>query len=365
MDDTNPQRAPRSGMTLLRHGDRFWEIPDPVWEIWVRRGLVPPDALVLSALWTRGVWRRADGLEVYHLYRPPTPEEQAEMDAVSGSGPNAGTGALIPASPAGSGAGDAGSVRRGWRGLPVAIWGPGFSATQALVLANLLVSGILVWAWRDGYHDQLWALSGRLRAGLIDGWLPALFVPLFLHADAGHLLGNMVGLLAGGAAVEEFYGRGRTLALYLLAGICGATLSLARLRDYFPDGGDVSVPVLTVGASGAVMGLYGIIGVFLLRYRRRFSERQRRKTARIYLPLLMIALLPSIFGHDLLSHVGGFLGGIVGALLVRPDPTRMAWVSAAPGASGHPESSAPSEPPGPPGSPPAGPPASTVGGGPP
>jgi membrane associated rhomboid family serine protease len=352
MEETNPQRALGPGMTRLRHGDRTWEMPDPVWELWVRRGHVPPDTLVLSEMWTRGAWRRAESLEVYHLYRPPTAEERAaaaenpRVSTRAGAEPlRSAPGSLSVATVAGgtaaggvdgagtAGAGGAGTagadgsdrMRRAAHDLPEAIWGPGLSVTQVLVLVNLLVSGTLVWIWRENYDAKLWALSGILHARLFAGFLPAIVVPLFLHASAGHLLGNMVGLTAGGAAVEEFYGRLRTLGLYLFAGLCGAAMSLLRARELYPDTSDIPVPVLTVGASGAIMGLYGVILVFLLRYRARFSDRQRMKTTRIYLPLLVIALLPSLFGHDLLSHVGGFLGGALGALVVPPHPRRVPW----------------------------------------
>jgi membrane associated rhomboid family serine protease len=314
MEDTNPQRTPGPGLTRLRIGDRTWEMPDPVWEIWVRRGHVPPEALVFSEMWTRGAWRRAESLEVYHLYRP-----SAAAGRIAEPVPGAGVDGSIGGGPA-----IAGAERTG-RELPVAIWGPGLSVTQALVLMNLVVSGALVWLWRENYDARLWALSGVLHARLLAGFLPAILAPLFLHASAGHLLGNMVGLTAGGAAVEEFYGRLRTLSLYFLAGISGAALSLLRAKEVFAEGSDLAIPVLSVGASGAIMGLYGVILVFLLRYRARFSERQRMKTARIYLPLLVIALLPSLFGHDLLSHVGGFGGGVLGALVVPPHPHRVPW----------------------------------------
>jgi rhomboid protease GluP len=336
MEEMSPQRAPRPGMTRLRHGDRTWEMPDPVWEIWVRRGHVPPDALVLSEMWTRGAWRRAESLEVYHLYRPPTGGERPAAMVIPGVSPGVDAGsrpsgpASLGATPLAGGTGAAGAggsdrMHRAVRDLPEAIWGPGLSVTQVLVLVNLLVSGVLVWIWREDYDANLWALSGMLHARLFAGFLPAIVVPLFLHASAGHLLGNMVGLTAGGAAVEEFYGRLRMLVLYFSAGLCGAAMSLLRARDLYPEGSDIPFPILSVGASGAIMGLYGVILVFLLRFRARFSERQRMKTTRIYLPLLSIALLPSLFGHDLLSHVGGFLGGVLGALVVPPHPGRVPW----------------------------------------
>jgi membrane associated rhomboid family serine protease len=278
-------------------------MPDAVWEHWVRRGHVPADALVLSEAWTRGVWKRAGSLEVYHLFAPAA----APSPSADAPGPSVGIGADTP--------GASGPAARPEPAeLPTAIWGRGLSITQALLLANLLVSAVLVWLWRDTYSDRLWSYSGLLHTRLFAGWITALFPPLFLHASAQHLLGNMIGLTAGGAAVEEFYGRRRTLALYLFSGICGALMSLLRPKE-----------VLSVGASGAIMGLYGVILVFLLRYRTRFTERQRMKTTRIYLPLVVLALLPSLFQADLLSHVGGFLGGVLLALFVPPKKERMNW----------------------------------------
>jgi membrane associated rhomboid family serine protease len=302
MDDAHPQRGPGPGRTWLRMADRVWELDDSQWETYVRSGWVPPEALVLSLNWTRGVWRRAGSLEVYHLF-VPSPRSEGE--------------AVPPGLGGAAGVGSAGGEALRRTGLPTALWGPGISITQALVLVNLIVSATLVALWRDHYTDQLWALSGRLRAQLFQGRIPVLLLPLFLHASSGHLLGNMFGLTAAGAAVEEFYGRTRTILLYLAAGLGGAALSLLREK-----------PVLSVGASGAIMGLYGVTLVFLARYRRRFSQRQRWKTTRVYFPLLVLALLPSLFMADFYSHLGGFLTGIFLAILIRPRKERLGLLSA-------------------------------------
>lgn len=291
MDEEYWQRAPAPGWTRLRIGERLWQMPDEEWERLVRAGRVPPDAMVLSRQWSRGVWRRADSLEVFHLFRP----EGGTGAAVTGP-----LKAQPPARPASN--------------LPRALWGPGISATQVLILANLLISAALVWFWRDGYADNLWRFSGELRADFLRGILPVLLIPLFLHASSSHLLGNMVALAAAGAAVEEFYGPWRTAVLYLAAGLCGAVLSLLRVK-----------PVLSVGASGAIMGLYGVILVFLLRNRKRFSERQKMKTARVYIPLLVLALFPSLAYADFYSHAGGLAGGILLGLLIPPAAGRVPW----------------------------------------
>jgi rhomboid protease GluP len=129
---------------------------------------------------------------------------------------------------------------------------------------------------------------------------------MFLHASPGHLLFNMLALLASGSVTEYFYGRWRVLICYLICGFLGAALSLA-LRPK---------PVLSVGASGAIFGLYGLALLFLLRHMRRFNRRQRWKTLRIYIPIMVLAIVPSIFGGDFYTHLGGFVAGCgIGAFL--------------------------------------------------
>lgn len=272
-------------MTEIRHEDLKWEIHDDEWPRWVRLGWVPPEALVLSARWTKGVWRRADGLEVYHLYRPSSREE-------------------APPPPVDR------SVRRHG---PFGIFrGPGPSITELLVLVNLIVGIALYLRWGEAYSEHLWAYSTRLKEVLESGGVQVLFIPLFLHADVGHLTGNMLTFVFAGAVIEEFYGRLRMSAIYVGAGLAGALLSLLRVKD-----------VLSVGASGAILGMYGAGLVFLLRERGHFNASQRYRLKRVQIPFFLLLVIPSILHADFYSHLGGFLGGAALAAILRPLPERL------------------------------------------
>lgn len=262
-------------MTRIRINDSLFLIPDDQWEDWVRRGRIPADAWIHSPVWTEGVWRLAESLEVYHLFLPS--KKRAE-----------------PRAP----------------GLTETIFRRrGLSVTETLAILNLLVMGVLFLAWKGAYEPRLWWLSRFLRSFVGEGaGFPAVIVPMFLHANPSHLFFNLIALLVSGTAVEYFFGRWKMLVSYLLAGYGGAALSLA-LRPK---------PVLTVGASGAIFGLYGLCLVFLLRHFRGFRERERWKAVRVYLPIMVLAIAPSIFGGDFYAHLGGFLTGCAIGLFLPP-----------------------------------------------
>ncbi|MEE4244969.1 MAG: rhomboid family intramembrane serine protease [Kangiellaceae bacterium] len=78
--------------------------------------------------------------------------------------------------------------------------------------------------------------------------ITTLFSHLFLHADLGHLLGNMIFLFVFGLGVERLFGMVKFLTIYLAAGLIGGiTFSLLDGKPFIP----------LVGASGAISGLMG------------------------------------------------------------------------------------------------------------
>ena len=184
----------------------------------------------------------------------------------------------------------------------------GFSMTEGLVLANIAVAALMLLLWKGEYADQLGLLVLRWYPAAARGNIACLLATLFIHAGPRHLLLNMASLLAVSSAVEYLFGGRRTLAAYLLTGLGGAVLSMIRHRG----------PVLSVGASGAIFGLAGVLAVFLLRFHRRLPEAQRWKTRRIYAPLMVLLFLPSLFQADGWAHLGGLGSGILLGLLLGP-----------------------------------------------
>ena len=53
---------------------------------------------------------------------------------------------------------------------------------------------------------------------------------------------------------------------------------------------------------------------------RRFSRRQRWKTVHIYIPIMVLAVILSIFGGDFYAHLGGFAAGCAIGAFLPPGP---------------------------------------------
>ncbi len=94
------------------------------------------------------------------------------------------------------------------------------------------------------------------RYGLIpnDLQLGDLVASMFLHAGLMHLIGNLMFLWLSGPPLEDVWGRPVFAAFFLVSGIVGGLLWVARYSES-------SIPL--VGASGAVAGL---MGAFMIRF---------------------------------------------------------------------------------------------------
>jgi len=130
---------------------------------------------------------------------------------------------------------------------------------------------------------------------------------MFLHSGAVHLGLNMISLYFLGSFVEEAFGRGRFLALYLLSGVSGG---LAYL--YF---GGFDTPA--VGASGAIFGLLGGVLGYALR-RGTFSWQNPLIRQLLILLALNLYVGFSVPNISNTAHLGGLAGGFVFGWFVAP-----------------------------------------------
>jgi rhomboid protease GluP len=145
------------------------------------------------------------------------------------------------------------------------------------------------------------ALGAKVNELIKAGQFWRLITPLFLHSTnlILHVVFNMYALFAFGPNLEHYYGHGRFLGLYLLAGFTGNVLSF------------VFSPNPSVGASTAIFGLVGAEAVFLYRNRQLLGSGAQRAL----MNLLVIVVLNLFLGFssgfvDNWGHIGGLIGGI-------------------------------------------------------
>jgi membrane associated rhomboid family serine protease len=147
-----------------------------------------------------------------------------------------------------------------------------------------------------------------------------LFTYMLLHGGLMHIGLNMWAFWSLGRHTEMIYGSGRMSFIYVFAGVAGGIASVA-VRPY---------PVLSVGASGAIMGLLGALLYFS------WAIPGRRTDWREFLGPVGATLLFGFFfpGVDNYAHVGGFLGGILAAFLSGIPGQRKVWRLVAMAAAG-------------------------------
>ncbi len=163
------------------------------------------------------------------------------------------------------------------------------------VMRTLLVVTILIWLIVLQYPDYMLYIGLLIPELIRIGELWRLITPVFLHYDFTHIAFNMVSLFIFGSYAERIYGRGRFVAIYLLAGISGSMLSFA-FNDH-----------ASLGASGAVFGLFGALLAFGQLDRKAFAMTIGTTIyAMVALNLIMGFLTPQV---NNLGHIGGLIGG--------------------------------------------------------
>jgi membrane associated rhomboid family serine protease len=143
---------------------------------------------------------------------------------------------------------------------------------------------------RAGDVFQQGALQGYVTA---DGDYWRLITSAFLHGSVLHLLFNMYALYLFGPFVERALGTARFVIAYVTAAMAGS-IAVYLLA---------SPTTVTIGASGAVFGLFGMALLLLLK---------AKQDVRTLLVLLAINAVISVAGPDISweGHLGGFVAGV-------------------------------------------------------
>jgi membrane associated rhomboid family serine protease len=172
-------------------------------------------------------------------------------------------------------------------------------------LVTLTLIAVNVAIWFVATVGNTTALTGRFAlyeiaifqnqlAGVLTGEWYRMLTAAFVHVEFWHIGLNMFALWILGSSLEPVLGRWRFTALYFLSALGGSAVSLLGL----------SGNAASIGASGAVFGLFGALFVIARRFDRDVST------------ILVILGINAVIGFtvdgiDWRAHLGGLITGAI------------------------------------------------------
>jgi rhomboid protease GluP len=135
------------------------------------------------------------------------------------------------------------------------------------------------------------------------GWW-TLFTAIYLHGSLLHIVFNLLWINQLAPAVEGVYGRSRLIVIFTVAGVLGFVVS-----NWVGVG-------LTVGASGAIFGLFGAMVHYGRSRGGTFGVMIFRQYGMLALVLFVLPFLMVGVGINNWAHAGGFIGGYVAAMVL-------------------------------------------------
>ena len=126
-----------------------------------------------------------------------------------------------------------------------------------------------------------------------------LFTAIFVHANLLHLFGNMFFLLIFGYRAEVLFRSREYYLIYFASGLMGNILSLFLIPDLVN-----GIPTSSVGASGAIFGIFGASVIYIRR-----AINQSIIGALIYAFFLLWLNFGQ--GVNIFAHLGGLVAGLL------------------------------------------------------
>jgi len=176
------------------------------------------------------------------------------------------------------------------------------SATTALI--TIICGFYLLQLFNPAIEEKLFLINKAILSdGLIHGvgageWYRLVTVAL-VHGGLMHLAFNMYALLVLGNPLEKAFGKTKLLTIFTVSLITGSLTSLWLNPTNSP----------SVGASGALFGLFGAMAVV----GRRIGVEVKSIAVILGINFAIGFILPGIDWH---AHLGGLVGGGLSALIL-------------------------------------------------
>lgn len=197
--------------------------------------------------------------------------------------------------------------------LELVIPGKRFFFTPIILYVNILMFVAMVASGANLFSPTIGDLikwGGDYKLLTLNGQFWRLATAIFVHAGIIHLFANMYAFLIVAILLEPLIGRFRFGLAYLLTGVAASITSLW-----------LNPAIIGVGASGAILGMYGIYISLLT------TSTVGKKTRLIILPsmlvytLYIIALGMMNAQVDNAAHLGGFVTGVIFGYALYPGIT--------------------------------------------
>jgi rhomboid protease GluP len=184
---------------------------------------------------------------------------------------------------------------KGDYGLPVLLF------TNIAVFLAMALAGLGVMSFDS---DDLLAWGANYGPAIHGLGVFRLITSQFVHGGLIHLINNLYGLLFAGLFLMPVVTRGHLIACYLLCGLGGSIASVS-----------VHPATISIGASGAVFGLFGILLTLLLLRDARLEQNRKYilLNAGIFVVFNLVIGAASP-GIDNAAHLGGLLTGALLAM---------------------------------------------------
>ncbi len=178
--------------------------------------------------------------------------------------------------------------------------------TPILLWINIIIFIVTVlWADVDIMYPtgrQLLNSGGLLYDKVADGEIWRIISSIFIHAGIVHLIYNGVSLVIAGIFVELTFGRTKYILIYLSSGITAAITAMLWNSES-----------ISIGASGAIFGLFGAI--FVQEYQKR-GNKAFFSFISFYIGISLFSgfVIPGISNA---AHIAGLISGAIISYIIK------------------------------------------------
>jgi membrane associated rhomboid family serine protease len=189
------------------------------------------------------------------------------------------------------------------------------SQYPSLLTTTLIAINVLVYIWMK-LDPAVFVFGVQDNPSILqNGEYWRIFTGMFLHDpdNISHIALNMFSLYFVGRGVEIFYGKWRYLVIYLVSGILGGVTFLL-----------LDPTQAAVGASGAIFGIFGALGIFYIINRRALGAYGTGAISQWVFWLVLNLIFGLAPGSDIAiwAHVGGLVAGMILAYFLIPRSSR-------------------------------------------